>query len=80
MSSANSKKPNSNQPGIGQWVSKLLVQATFFVAAECLLNAAGLDTIADYYEFVNGQSEIEIVSHQSFNKPIALINRPDSIG
>jgi hypothetical protein len=69
----------SNQ-SLGQVVAKFVVKASCFVAAECLLNVAGLDTLADYYEFIAGESQVEIISHQSY-VPAALFNQqPTTIG
>jgi hypothetical protein len=67
------------QSGIGQVISQIVVKAVCFVAAECLLNAAGVDTIADYYEFIAGQAEVEIAAHQFFVPPIFPIDLPREI-
>jgi hypothetical protein len=44
-----------------QIMGNLLIKTTVFVAAECLLNLAGLDTLADYYEFLTGGDQIEVI-------------------
>jgi hypothetical protein len=44
-----------------QIMGKLLIKTAVFVAAECLLNLAGLDTLADYYEFLAGGDTIEVI-------------------
>jgi hypothetical protein len=39
-----------------------LFEVTFWLIAEILLNLVGLDTIADYNEFISNQKDISIVS------------------
>jgi hypothetical protein len=48
----------------GPTIQRLLIHVTCFAAAECLLNMADLDTLADYYEFIQGQTEIAMISHR----------------
>jgi hypothetical protein len=73
MLSITHQHQKSNQ-SLGQVVTKFVVKASCFVAAECLLNMAGLDTLADYYEFIAGESQVEIISHQAA-VPAALFNQ-----
>jgi hypothetical protein len=49
---------------LGSTIQRLLIHVTCFAAAECLLNVADLDTLADYYEFINGQAQIAMISHR----------------
>jgi hypothetical protein len=45
------------------YLSKLIVKTTIFLAAECLMNASGLDTLADYSEFLQDSLNSEILGH-----------------
>jgi hypothetical protein len=49
-------------------IAKLAGHVAIFAAAECLLNVAGVDTLADYYEFLNSERDT-IVMAQNFANP-----------
>jgi hypothetical protein len=47
-------------------IAKLAGHVALFAAAECLMNVAGVDTLADYCEFLNSERE---VLAQDFTNP-----------
>jgi hypothetical protein len=59
-----SSPPFISQSRWGRTIIKLTVHVAAFAAAECLLNVAGLDTLADYYEFLSGERAIAIADRR----------------
>ncbi len=55
---------------------QLVVSFTLFTATEYVMDQAGVDTLADYSEFLTGQQEILILDHtfsaENFALPPAL--------
>jgi hypothetical protein len=45
-------------------IRRVVVRMICFAIAECWLNAVNLDTLADYYEFMQGQLDVTIAQHQ----------------
>jgi hypothetical protein len=58
----------------GSAIAKLALHVAAFVATECLLNVAGLDTLADYYEFLNGERAIAVINHSLFTANAGLLD------
>ncbi len=59
-------------------IRRVLVRLACFAIAECWLNAANLDTLADYQEFMQKDAAVTIVQHQfiekaNFGEIIALV-------
>ncbi|MEB3293607.1 MAG: hypothetical protein VKJ24_10640 [Synechococcales bacterium] len=47
----------------GKTVAKLAFQTVMFIATEALLGSTGLDTIADYSEFISHQEDTITLSY-----------------
>jgi hypothetical protein len=56
---------------------QVVISFTLFTATEYVLDRAGLDTLADYSEFLSGQQESVILDHtfsaENFALPPAII-------
>ena len=60
-------------------IRRVLVRLICFAVAECWLNAANLDTLADYQEFMQKDLAVTIAQHQiveatDFGAIIALVS------
>lgn len=60
-----------------QTVAKLTIKTTLFLATEWLLGSVGLDTLADYTEFLSSQADLMLVSQADvtiLDRPIGQLN------
>ncbi|OUC12284.1 MAG: hypothetical protein B0A82_23515 [Alkalinema sp. CACIAM 70d] len=60
-----------------QTVAKLTIKTTLFLATEWILGSVGLDTLADYTEFLSSQADLMLVSQADVsmvNQPIGQLN------
>ncbi|MGI0495220.1 hypothetical protein ACN4EG_25865 [Alkalinema pantanalense CENA528] len=60
-----------------QTVAKLTIKTTLFLATEWILGSVGLDTLADYTEFLSSQADLMLVSQTDItmvNQPIGQLN------
>jgi hypothetical protein len=62
-SALNPQKVNIMGNNWGKTIRKVAVQLTMFAVLECVLDAAGVDTLADYSEFISQEREALIANH-----------------